>query len=370
MDARTARVAERVDAGEFEVGASPPATAGDGTRPQALGPAVLTGTIRSAPEDFVVEEMLGFEPTGQGEHLFLTLEKRGANTVWVAQQLARWAGVPEHAVGYAGLKDRHALTRQAFTVHLPGREAPALESLAIEGVAVLAASRHARKLPRGALRGNRFRLRVREVRGVPDAIAQRLAQIAARGVPNRFGEQRFGRDGGNLGAARELFAGKRFAREKRSILISSARSELFNRILDERIRQAAWDRALPGEVFMLDGSHSVFVPQADDEALDARLAAFDIHPTGALWGAGEPRSSEAVRAIEDAVAAADPQLASGLAGVGLKQERRALRLPVRALAWSIDGDVLSIAFELPAGSYATAVLDALGAMRDGSRSGT
>lgn len=354
--------------GERDAGAVSPALVGADERPQAFGPAVLAGIIRRVPEDFIVEEVLGFEPSGQGEHLFLAIEKRGANTVWVAQQLARWAGVPEHAVGYAGLKDRHALTRQAFTVHLPGREAPALETLAIEGVGVLAAGRHARKLPRGALRGNRFRLTLRDVCGEPDAIARRLAEIAARGVPNRFGAQRFGRDAGNLDAAREMFAGRRVSREKRSILLSAARSALFNRILDARIRQDAWDRALPGEVFMLDGSHSVFGPQACDDALDARLAAFDIHPTGALWGAGEPRSAAAVRAIEDAAAATDSALADGLVRAGLRQERRALRVPLRGLEWFLEGDVLSLTFELPAGSYATAVLDALGETRDGSRS--
>ena len=336
-------------------------------RPEAFGPPVLAAAIRSAPEDFVVEEVLGFEPSGQGEHLFLIIEKRGANTVWVAQQLARWAGVAEHAVGYAGLKDRHALTRQAFTVHLPGREPPALETLTIEGVRVLSQHRHQRKLPRGALRGNRFTLTLRDVAGERDAIEARLAQIAARGVPNAFGEQRFGRDGGNLAAARAMFAGRRVSREKRSILLSAARSVLFNRILDERIRCDAWDRALPGDVFMLDGSHSVFGPDAIDDALRARLIAFDVHPTGALWGAGEPRSSDVARAIEEAIAAADAELAEGLVRAGLKQERRALRVAVRELTWGLDADALVLSFFLPAGSYATAVLDALGEVRDASR---
>lgn len=335
--------------------------------PQPFGAAVLGATIRSTPEDFVVEEILGFEPSGQGEHLFLEIEKRGANTVWVAQQLARWAGVPEHAVGYAGLKDRHAVTRQAFTVHLPGREAPALETLAIEGVRALDARRHARKLPRGALRGNRFRLILRELRGEPGEIARRLEQIAARGIPNRFGDQRFGRAGGNLAAAREMLAGRRVPREKRSILLSAARSELFNRILDARIRQDAWDRALPGEILMLDGSHSVFGPETDVDPLAGRLSAFDIHPTGALWGAGEPRCTDAARAVEDAVAAADPELAQGLERAGLRQERRALRVPVRGLEWRMGEALLELAFELPAGSYATALLDVLGPVRDGSQ---
>ncbi len=336
-------------------------------RPGAFGPPALTAVIRSAPADFIVEEVLGFEPSGQGEHLFLVIEKRGANTVWVAQQLARWAGVAEHAVGYAGLKDRHALTRQAFTVHLPGREPPALETLVVEGVRVRSRPRHQRKWPRGALRGNRFALTLREVAGERDAIEARLARIAARGVPNAFGEQRFGRDGGNLAAARAMFAGRRVSREKRSILLSAARSVLFNRILDERVRCDAWDRALPGDVFMLDGSHSVFGPEPVDDALVARIAAFDVHPTAALWGAGEPRSADAARVIEEAIAAADAELAEGLARAGLKQERRALRLPVRELEWRFEADALVLSFFLPAGSYATAVLDALGDVRDASR---
>ena len=341
---------------------------GSDTGTDAFGPAVLRAALRSTPEDFVVEERLGFDPAGQGEHLFLQIEKRGANTVWVAQQLARWAGIPESSVGYAGLKDRHAVTRQAFTLHLPGREPPPLDSLGIEGVRVLASSRHRRKLPRGALRANRFVLRLRALEGSPDLIEARLTQIARRGVPNRFGSQRFGHAGGNLVAARAMFAGQRVPRHRRSILLSAARSELFNRILDARIRLGAWDTALPGEVFMLDGSHSVFGPVPLDAALEARLAGQDIHPTGALWGAGELRSTQQVRTIEMAVAAAVPELVDGLQRAGMKQERRALRMPVRELGWHFEPGALVLDFELPAGGYATAVLQDLGELRDASPS--
>ncbi len=334
--------------------------------PRAFGEDVLQAAIRVQPEDFVVEEVLGFEPSGAGEHLFLVIEKRNANTHWVAQQLARWAGVVEHAVGYAGLKDRHAVTRQAFTVHLPGREPPALDSIAIEGVRLLSAHRHQRKLPRGALRGNRFVLGLREVRGEREAIERRLLEIRARGVPNRFGVQRFGHGGANLDAARAMFAGRRVSRQKRSILLSAARSELFNRCVDQRIRLQAWDRALPGDVFMLDDSHSVFGPLAIDEVLVGRVAACDVHPTGALWGAGELRSTDVAREIEQGVAEAEPELAQGLVQAGLKQERRAIRLVVRELQWHWQLDDLVLSFELPAGGYATQVLEALGPMRDAS----
>lgn len=334
------------------------------TRPYAFGPDVLRAAMRTTPEDFVVEEQLGFAASGQGEHVFLQIEKRLANTVWVAQQLARWAGVAERAVGYAGLKDRHALTRQTFTLHLPGREAPSLESMAIEGVRVLSADRHQRKLPRGALRGNRFVLTLREVEGERAAIDERLMQIAARGVPNWFGAQRFGRGGGNIEAALAMFAGRRVSRQKRSIYLSAARSELFNRILAERVQRHAWDTALSGDIFMLDGSHSVFGPVPLDAELEQRLAGCDIHPTGALWGAGAPRCGEEAQRIEMAVAAAEPELVEGLTKAGLRHERRALRLPVRELTWRWEDSGLVLSFELPAGGYATAVLDALGRIRD------
>jgi len=336
----------------------------DDVLPQALGPSVMSAVIRSVPEDFQVEEILGFEPSGQGEHLFVEIEKCGANTVWVAQHLARWAGVDERAIGYAGLKDRHALTRQTFTVHLPGKASPEAASLDIEGVRVLAMTRHQRKLARGALKGNRFCLKLRELQGERTAIEARLQQIAQRGVPNVYGNQRFGHARGNLDAARAMFAGRRASRQKRSLYLSAARSELFNRIAHERILRGAWDTALEGEVFMLEGSHSVFGPLPLDEALQQRLRERDIHPTAALWGAGALRSSEAVAEIERAVADVEPELATGLIAAGLKQERRALRVVVAQLQWRWEEDALVLGFELPAGSYATAVLETLGPMQD------
>src|SRR5690606_31183672 len=258
--------------------------------PRAHGAPVLQARIRQAPEDFVVEELDAFEASGAGEHLLLTIEKRALNTAFVARRIAQWAGAPESAVGYAGIKDRHALTRQRFTVQLPGREAPPLELLAFEDAAsgeslrVVQAARHSRKLPRGALAGNRFVLVLRGVSGDREAIEARLHAILARGVPNSFGGQRFGHGGGNIGKSLAMFGGRRVRREERSMLLSAARSELFNRVLAARVVADSWDRPLDGEVWMLDGSRSVFGPQPFDDSLAARLAAFDIHPTGPLWG--------------------------------------------------------------------------------------
>lgn len=336
----------------------------------AHGPAVLRATLRAAPEDFIVEELDGFQASGSGEHLLLRIQKRGMNTAFAAQRIARWAGVAESAIGYAGLKDRHAVTRQRFSVWLPKKVAPPLETLDSDDLQVLDATWHSRKLPRGALAGNRFILALRDVQGERSAIQARLQAIAVRGVPNVFGEQRFGREGGNVDHALAMFAGRRVRREQRGILLSSARSQLFNQVLQARIAADCWDRPLAGEVWMLDGSHSVFGPEPFDAGLATRLAAFDIHPTGPMWGRGALRSRDEAARLESEAIADERALAlrAGLEAAGLKQERRSLRLPVRELAWDwLRDDVLQLRFALPAGSYATAVLAELGTMHEPER---
>ena len=335
----------------------------DGTLPRAHGPAVLSARIRAVPADFVVEELDSFEASGSGEHLLLTIEKRGMNTAFAARRIAQWAGVAETAIGYAGLKDRHALARQRFSVHLPKKVAPPVATLEDGELRVLDARWHARKLLRGALAGNRFALALREVQGDPAAIDARLRAIVTRGVPNYFGEQRFGHGGGNIDAVLAMFAGRRMPRDKRSILLSAARSELFNRVLAARVAAGCWDAPLDGEAWILAGSRSVFGPEPFDAVLAARLAAFDIHPSAPLWGQGEPRSRGAALALESAALVDRRCLAlrQGLEAAGLRQERRATRLPVRALAWDVPAaGTLRLRFELPAGCYATAVLDELG----------
>ncbi|WP_395791991.1 tRNA pseudouridine(13) synthase TruD [Aquimonas sp.] len=338
----------------------------DLSRPRALGPSVLSARIRSEPEDFRVDEVLGFERSGSGEHLFVEIEKRSANTAWIAKQLAKWAGIAPMGVGYAGLKDRHAITRQWFSLHLPKRIAPATPFEDPEAT-VITQIWHNRKLPRGALKGNRFRLRLRALAGEHAAIEQRLAEIAARGVPNYFGAQRFGREGGNLDAARSMFGGRRVDREERSILLSSARSAIFNAVLAERVKRGDWEQLAEGEVCMLDGSHSVFGPEPITPALIERARLLDLHPTGPLWGAGSLRSAAELQALEASTAAEFADLCAGLEAADLRQERRALRLPVRELAWSFEADdALQLEFFLPAGAFATSVLEALGEIEDAS----
>ncbi len=338
--------------------------------PLAFGAPLLTARIRSTPEDFQVDELPAFEPSGEGEHLLLTIRKRGANTAHVAKQLARWAGLPDMAVSYAGMKDRHAVTTQRFSVHLPKRVAPDPALLASDEIEVVESTWHNRKLQRGALAGNRFKLVLRAVQGDAAAIDERLSHIAARGLPNWFGEQRFGRDGGNVPAALAMFGGRRLRPDQRSLLLSAARSALFNQVLAERVAQGNWDTPLDGEVWMLDGSRSVFGPEPWTDLLADRLGRFDIHPSGPLWGEGELRSSGAAAALELAAIGDEQSLAlrAGLEGARLKQERRALRLrPAMLQHQWLAVDVLELRFTLPPGCYATAVLHELGPVEDASQ---
>ena len=317
----------------------------------------LRARLRSVPEDFRVEEILGYDADGQGEHVLLWVEKRGANTDWVARELARFAGVPPVAVGFAGMKDRHALTRQTFSVQMAGKPDLDWSTFPHAEVKVLAATRHSRKLKRGALRGNRFMLILRDVQGDREAAERVLGQIALRGVPNYFGEQRFGREGGNVAQARAMFAGRRVERDKRSFLLSAARSQIFNNVLAARVERGAWDTPLDGEIWSLAGSRSWFGPEPFTEVLAGRLARADIHPSGPLWGQGEPPSQAEAGALERAAAAACQDLADGLVAARMDQERRPLRLIPQDLTWRwLDGDALELVFELPAGAYATVVV--------------
>jgi tRNA pseudouridine13 synthase len=325
--------------------------------PCAHGGPPLRGRMRASAEDFEVDEVLGFSADGHGEHALLRIEKRDANTEWVAQQLARAAGVAPMSVGYSGLKDRHAVTRQTFSVHLPGRPDPDWHALDIEGVRFLEVSRHSRKLKRGVHRSNRFRIRLCEIEGDRQAAELRFAALARDGVPNYFGEQRFGRNGENLRGAHALFAGQRMGRSQRGFALSAARSWLFNRVLAKRVADASWNQPLSGEVWMLCGTHSIFGPQRVDEELRERLARGDIDPTGPLWGRGELRSEAEVAAIETEVAQSEAALAEGLCNNDLRQERRSLRLqPIEfGHEWLPDGSLV-LSFALPSGTFATSVL--------------
>lgn len=324
--------------------------------PRAHGGPVVSGRLRVETDDFQVDEQLGFAPDGEGEHWLLQVEKRDSNTHWVAGQLARFAGVAPRFVSYSGLKDRHAVTRQWFSVHDPKQRSLRWSDVSCDQFRVITAERHRRKLRRGSHRGNRFRIRVRDLDERGD-LEERLDLVARLGVPNYFGEQRFGRGGANLGKALAMFTTKgRVTRHLRSIYLSAARSWLFNRVLAVRVVRGNWNEAMEGEIFALDGTRSVFF-EVPDEALRERVAGLDVHPTGPMWGRGGMAASGPCLALETGVLALWPALLNGLEKAGLEQERRALRLKLRELEWQrLDADTFELRFTLGRGAFATTVL--------------
>ena len=325
--------------------------------PYAHGGPAGRGRLRATEQDFRVDEVLGFDPAGHGEHLFLRLRQTGCNTPWVAGRLARWARRPAADVSFAGLKDRHAVTEQWFSVRCPGGRHPDPATLDVPGVEVVGFSLHDRKLRRGALRGNRFAITIRDLAADAALLEERLATVASGGVPNVFGPQRFGRDLGNLRSAEAWFGGGPApSRAERGYALSAARSLIFNAVAARRVARGDWDTAGAGEPVQLDGRGSWFIADAGDPALPGRLARLEVHPTGPLWGRGQLPGHGPGTALEQSVAAIHGVFATGLEQQGLDQERRALRLPVRELTWSVGRAVLELGFFLPAGAYATAVL--------------
>jgi tRNA pseudouridine13 synthase len=340
--------------------------------PKSRTTPLLKGVLRHEAKDFRVDEQLGFDLDDEGEHLWLHVEKTDNNTDWVSRLLARMAGVQNRDIGFAGLKDRYAITSQWFSVPDTHEKLDFQPGPIEEGIEILACRRHTRKLRRGGLKGNRFAIRVREAEGDISELERALDEIRVDGVPNYFGEQRFGRGGRNVSKARDMFARKYRPRNKheKGILLSAARSELFNRVLAERVRQGSWNKALEGDVFQLEGSNSIFTSEQIDQSIVDRLLEGDIHPTGPMWGRGNLLSQEVVRALEQGIADQEPLLLEGLEHAGLKQERRALRFLVPDLNM-IQEDPRTFLFEftLPSGTYATSLLRELVEYRDASISG-
>ncbi len=313
----------------------------DLTFPFALGGPAASATFRAFPEDFQVTELF-FEPfAGSGEHLCLWIEKRGQNTRWVAKLLADAFNLTEQSVGYCGLKDRHAVTRQWFSVHLPGSGQLQRKPELGEGIQVLDCCRHLRKLRRGDHRGNRFRILLRDIAGCRKALTEKLQAVRQSGAPNYFGEQRFGIAGNNLAAADSLLSGgkvkaKRKKTGKRdSLYFSAARAYLFNLVLGARVENHTWQRPLAGET----------------------------EPQGPLWGRGRNPAAGELGVLEAHVLSAYAGWREGLEYSGLQQQRRDLVLVPEDMGWEYLDNNLRLEFVLPPGSYATSVLRELAVLR-------
>jgi tRNA pseudouridine13 synthase len=325
----------------------------------AWGTPVLRGKFKLAPEDFKVEEQLGFEPDGAGEHLWLFIEKTGITTFEAQTLLARHFNIALRDTAFSGMKDRQGVTRQWFSLHVKRFMDNQVAQFEHPQLRILRSVANSRKLRRGSHKRNRFCIVLRNVAGHMEESKYRLQQINEGGVPNYFGSQRFGRADDNASKALGWFQGKtRIAdRNERTLLLSAARSFLFNAVLDERVRTECWNTSIDGDVMALAGSASVFASgRASTEELSKRLADFDIHATGPLWGKGSLATTGAAAALEHTVVSKFHDLAAGLETHGLVQERRPLRLRVNELQSHFEDTILQLEFSLERGAYATSVL--------------
>ncbi len=322
----------------------------------------IGGEIRTVPEDFQVEERPLYLPCGEGEHLYVTITKRGLSTPDLVRRLSSMLGVKAQAIGVAGLKDSRAVTTQM--VSLQGVRPEQISRLTIDDTIlnVQILGRHRNRLRTGHHSGNRFRLVIRHVADhAVETVPAVLQQLCARGVPNYFGPQRQGKAGDNyqIGAALLQDARRRekMNRATRIWYLNSYQSFLFNRILARRIEHL--DRVFVGDWAMKSDNGACFLVE-DAEKEQSRADCFSISPTGILfgsrvsWASGDPgRIEEAV--IAEAGATRETLVAAAKA-CGFRGERRALRIPLAELEWSLGAGALTLSFSLPPGAYATSVL--------------
>lgn len=323
------------------------------------GKPTATGVVKASPEDFVVIEDLGYRPDGDGEQVLVRIRKTGCNTRFVAEALAKFAGIHPRDVSFAGMKDRHAVTEQWFCLRIPGKETPDLSAFALEGCEVLESARHRRKLRTGALQGNAFTLILRQISD-REAVEQRLQQIALSGVPNYFGEQRFGHEGNNLLMARRWAANDIRVKErnKRSFLLSAARSAMFNQVASDRLAQSGLTTVLAGDALQLTGRGSWFVAEeAELATLQARVDTDELRVTAPLPGSGAWGTQGSALAFEQQSLAAEAELITLLEREKVDAARRALLVKPRDLRWSWwDDATVELNFWLPAGSFATTLV--------------
>lgn len=337
------------------------------TSPRAYPNLGAKGIFRQSAQDFIVRERLPFEPDGAGEHLLVQVQKTDQNTDWIAKWLARAANVEKRDVGYCGLKDRHAFAYQWFSVPATHGEPDLSEPP--DGTVVLQTVRHGRKLRPGSHSANAFELVLRDIERAEQVEAQLLA-VQAGGCPNGFGLQRFGREGGNLQAAQQWFAGgKKPKRHQKGHYLSAARSAIFNCVLARRVSEGTWCSAIEGDILNLAGSGSVFPFDVADGQIAERLQQQDIHITGPMWGKGEALKDVQTQAREgEWLGETERALCEGLESNGLRAERRALRMLPQDMQWQWGADQreLTLSFALPPGQFATAVLHELGDFSDAS----
>lgn len=339
--------------------------------PQAYGGAPLQGRLKKTPEDFQVTEVLGYMPSGEGEHAFLTIQKRELNTQDIVKRLAQFAKVKPMSIGFAGLKDKQAVTTQHFSVHLPGQSDPDWSQLNDTQFRILDAQRHHRKIRRGVLKGNDFKLVLRDIQGDVGQADTTLTTLKKHGFPNYFGNQRFGWESSNLKRADQWFNEqlRKPKPEQKRMLLSAARSYLFNAILAERVENTTWRTALNGDVMLLDRTNKQFLASPLDEETIQRTKDLATHPSGLLFG----KPGRALRPIENAfkienqtlLKYAPPNWLPAIEQQNVDEDRRALGVSIHNLSWNwLDQQSLELKFNLPAGAYATMLIRELMHLKD------
>lgn len=308
--------------------------------------------LKVQPEHFIVREKLGFEFAGEGEHLMLLVRKRGENTKFVANELAKTCGIQSKNVGWSGLKDRHAVTEQWLSFHMPKHEEVDFTTFLKQypHIQILDSTRHNKKLRPGDHQSNEFVVTLTEVDNV-DAVAEKLERVARHGVPNYFGEQRFGRNGNNLEEAR------RWGREnvrtrnqnKRSMYLSAARSWIFNQIVSKRIVNGGLEVAIEGDLVMVNDE--LVLINEDNIGLTS-----DYKITAALAGDNDLPTHSAAKKLEQSVVDSEPDLMALIRGNRMRHDRRAVKLYPHNLKWELKESEVIVSFELSSGSFATSVI--------------
>ncbi len=325
--------------------------------PRVYGKPESTANFKLVPEDFQVNEYFDGQFSGEGEHIVLKIEKRGLTTEEVVKSLARLVNKPVKLISYAGLKDRQALTTQWLSIHAPGEEIEGINTLEGSGWRVLECTRHHKKLRPGFLTGNHFVMKLREVSN-PEDLVRRIEQIKVTGVPNYFGEQRFGREAGNLIKAEELLVQGRKVKDRflKGMYCSAARSWLYNLILAKRVKELTWNTPLVGDVMQLNGSNSIFVIDEVDDEIARRISEKDISPASPLPGKKKNMVKGTALQIIDTVYADWLPWLAGMEKQGLEEAWRANILHIESFEYTIENQMAELSFTLPAGSYATVVL--------------
>jgi len=322
--------------------------------------APVEAELRASPEDFEVEEVPAYAPAGSGVHVLAFIEKRELTTREAVRQLCEAVGADVANAGWAGLKDRHAVARQ--WVSLFGVTPERLLAVETEGLRVLEAAHHPHKLRTGHLRANRFRIRLRKVdpSGI-ERLREVLSRIETLGLPNYYGEQRFGRSGDNAERALRWVLGKSRPPRKafnRKLEMSALQSELFNRCVAERVTDTALGRVYPGDLMKRHDTGGLFAVEDELEEAQARADRWEISPTGPIlgakmrWPAGEARMRE--EALLHSVELTLEHLVKWKrVGPGT---RRFVRVSVPKIDVTVSDNTVELDFTLPAGSYATILI--------------